>query len=372
MALAVVRAIGEAGIPIAVLHYDARDFAHRSKYVVLERTIPDPLLDESGFIAAIVDAAGRFGGSLLVPASDEAMVAISRNLAQVEAHFVVAATEWAITERFIDKSLTAAVAEANGVPAPRTRVPASEEELATDAASIGFPLLLKPTLSHLFAARYGRKMIPVANFDELLVEYRRAVADGFRMMVQEIVEGADDEVVNYNAYVSDGTPNVEFTARQIRKAPPAFGSPRLVRSEWIPELIEPGRAILAGMQFHGFACVEFKRDRRDGNYKLIEVNGRHNLSALLAVRCGINFPLLQYRHLVDGVAPEGGSFREGFYWTDVVRDVAYSARFLARERHSPLAYVRPYAMAHADAIFDRRDMAPIRARVRYLMGLGKA
>ncbi len=33
MALAVVRALGEAGVPVVVLHYDARDFAQASRYV---------------------------------------------------------------------------------------------------------------------------------------------------------------------------------------------------------------------------------------------------------------------------------------------------------------------------------------------------
>ena len=36
MALAVVRALGEAGVPVLVLHYDPRDMAHASKYVVAD------------------------------------------------------------------------------------------------------------------------------------------------------------------------------------------------------------------------------------------------------------------------------------------------------------------------------------------------
>ena len=32
----------------------------------------------------------------------------------------------------------------------------------------------------------------------------------------------------------------------------------------------------------GFACTEFKYDARDRTFKLLEVNGRHNLSSLLS------------------------------------------------------------------------------------------
>ena len=82
-----------------------------------------------------------------------------------------------------------------------------------------------------------------------------------------------------------------------------FGSPRVAISERIPDVVEPGRRILAAMEFRGFACIEFKLDRRDGVYKLMDVNGRHNLSGMLAVRSGLNFPLRQYRHLAEGIVP---------------------------------------------------------------------
>jgi predicted ATP-grasp superfamily ATP-dependent carboligase len=182
----------------------------------------------------------------------------------------------------------------------------------------------------------------------------------------EIIPGDDSSVVNYNAYFWQGRPLVEFTARQLRKAPPVFGSPRVAISEWIPEVIEPGRKILAAMGFDGFACTEFKRDSRDGVYKLMEVNGRHNLSGLLAVRSGVNFPLMHYRHLAEGVVPGGGAHRLGLYWTDVFRDTGYSLAYLRKEAFSPATYVAPYARRHCDAIFDRRDMGPFWARLGYL------
>ena len=105
---------------------------------------------------------------------------------------------------------------------------------------------------------------------------------------------------------------------------------------------------------------------RDGIYKLMEVNGRHNLSGILAVRCGLNFPLIQYRHLTEGALPETTTFRSGVYWTDFYRDAGYSVAFFRSDRYSPRAYVAPYARRHCDAIFDRHDMGPFWARFRFL------
>lgn len=118
MALAVVRSLGEAGVPVVVMHYDRRDTAQASRYVVADVVVPNPLADEGRFIDALVDQGRRFGGAVLIPASDEAVVAVSRHKPRLQEHYVVAAPEWEITERFIDKGLTAALADANGIPRP--------------------------------------------------------------------------------------------------------------------------------------------------------------------------------------------------------------------------------------------------------------
>lgn len=366
MALAVVRSLGEAGVPVIVFHYDARDFAQASRYAVAAIRVPNPMLDEAGFVDALVARAREFGGSVLFPVSDESTVAVSRNKPLLSKHYTVACPDWAVTERFIDKSQTYALAAANGVPAPRTVTPTSEGDVRAAAATIGFPLLLKPAESHLFYDRFRRKMVRAESESELIDAYRAAVEAGLAVMVQELIPGDDRAVVNYNAYFRGGRPLVEFTARQVRKAPPVLGSPRVAVAEHVPGVLEPGRAILAALAFEGFACTEFKQDSRDGVFKLMEVNGRHNLSGMLAVRSGINFPLLHYRHLAEGIEPGPVSARTGLYWTDVFRDAGYSLAFFRNERLGPTAYLRPYAHHHCDAIFDRHDTGPFATRLGYL------
>ncbi len=367
MALAVVRALGEAGVPVGVLHYDARDMAQASRYVVEDGRVPHPLHDEERFVGELMQRAPGYERPLLVPASDESLVALSRHADALSSGYVVACAAWDVVRRVIDKSCTYEVAERSGVAAPRTRVPRSGADLEVQAAEIGFPLLLKPAESHRFYERFGRKMVRVETLAALHAAYAAAVDAGLSVMVQEIIPGPDDLVVNYNAYTWDGVPRAEFTARQVRKAPPQFGSPRVVLAERIPGVIEPGRRILAALGFSGFACTEFKLDPRTGSYVLMEVNGRHNLSGLLAVRSGVNFPLLQYRHLMEGVLPNAPSSpRYGLYWTDAFRDVGYNVAGLRRERYGAAEYLRPYAARHCDAILDRRDPGPSLVRLLYL------
>jgi predicted ATP-grasp superfamily ATP-dependent carboligase len=210
-------------------------------------------------------------------------------------------------------------------------------------------------------------MISAKTLDQVIDVFQKSIDSGLEVMLQEIIPGDDNEVVNYNAYFWNGEPLIEFTAQHIRNAPPWFGSPRVVLSKQIPEVLVPGRKILKALNFNGYACVEFKRDPRDGQYKLMEVNGRHNLSTLLAVKCGINFPWFEYKHLSNGQIPSISGFQTGIYWIDIFRDLGYSAAYLLKEHYSLQQYLKPYFNPHVFAIFDIRDTKPFFKRFTFLV-----
>ncbi|MGB5633124.1 MAG: hypothetical protein WBM86_10150 [Waterburya sp.] len=237
------------------------------------------------------------------------------------------------------------------------------------ANNIDFPCLVKPSQSHLFYNYFKKKMFPVTDTKELISVYQKAAEAGLEVMLQEIIPGGDANVVNYNAYFWEGKPLVEFTAQHIRNAPPCWGSPRVVLSKKIPEVTAPGRSLLQAMGYEGYACTEFKKDDRDGVYKLMEVNGRHNLSTLLAIRSGINFPWLQYKHLALNVKPSKCDFETGIYWVDIPRDVGYSTKFIKTERYELMQYLKPYLEPHIFAIFDLNDIKPFIKRCAYFVGI---
>lgn len=366
-ALGVARALGEQDIPVVVVHYAPFDIAQHSRYVTESLAAPHPEKDPEGFLALLLEHASSWPGGIIIPTGDEAVVFASQHRTLLEKYFQVACPPWEFAERYIEKRHTYALAAACGIPIPQTLVPQNDDEIVEFSRGIEFPCLIKPSEGHLYFAHFKRKMTSVGNLDELLTAYREARDAGFEVMVQEYIPGDDDTVVNYNAYFIDGQALAEFTARHIRNGPPWFGSPRVVCSERIPEVIEPGRSILRALGFNGFACTEFKFDRRDGLFKLMEVNGRHNLSTLLAVRCGLNFPLLHYRHLAFGEVPISTRYEEGRYWIDLVRDIGFSLAFRSREHYRLSDYLRPYLHRHVFAIWALRDPVPFWARMMFIV-----
>jgi len=358
MGLGVIRALGNMGVPIVAVYYDARDMGYVSKYVKECVYAPHPEKSEDEFVERLVVSANRFGGGVLIPTSDATLATASRHKKLLEQYYIVACTEWEISKQFIDKQRTYALADAVGVPAPKTVVPHSIEDVERYSQAVQYPCLVKPSQSHQYYDRFGTKMVRVDNFDQMLAAYQQAAEVGLEVLLQELIPGGDSQGANYNSYFWNGEPLVEFTAKKIRNGPPEIGSPRVAVSKSVPEVIESGRRMLKAMDFYGYACTEFKQDPRDGVYKLMEVNGRHNLSTLLAVRCGINFPWLHYRHLVHGELPPSYEQRVGVFWIDVTRDLGYSLKAFSKEKSTLRQYLRPYFSSHTFAIFDLKDPKP--------------
>ena len=194
------------------------------------------------------------------------------------------------------------------------------------------------------------------------------------LMIQELIPGDDGQGVNYNSYFVNGKPIAEFTAQKVRIEPPFFGSPRVLVSKMIPEIIDPGRRLLKRLNYNGYSCMEFKKDSRDGIYKLMEINCRNNLSGALAVKCGIDFPWIMYKHLMWGETYYSSTFESDVFWIDILHDLVRFFVSRKEEKYRLKDYLRPYLSKKVFAVFNLKDPMPFFKRVSYIaeMALGKS
>jgi len=357
--LAVIRALASAGVPVVAVCHSRGEPGLVSRYASPRLVGPHPEDAEDEFVEFLLELGERYPGALLVPTTDEGVTAVARHKRALVERFAVACMDHEIVERFLDKWETAQLAERHGVPAPLTFIPESMADLERRRDQLAYPCVVKPRDSHLFYRVFGKKMDKVEGFDELVAAWRAADAAGLRVLVQEFVPGPDSHGANYNAYVHDGRVAVACTAQRLRSTPPQIGFPRAVVSRSLPQLAAPAGRLLAGMGVEGFANVEFKRDARDGVYKLMEVNGHHNLSGHLSVRCGVNFPLIQYDHLVDGVLSVPERFATGVYWIGFPSDITAGIRHRHSERLGASEQLQPYLRPHVFDVFSVRDPVPI-------------
>ena len=291
--LAAIRSLGRAGIPVLALDHRESPLGFRSRYAQPVR-VPDPAADEDGFVEAVVEA----GPGVLFPTHDPPLNALARNRDRLDG-FLFPFPSWDRLEAIQDKRHQLEAAVAAGVDIPETVYPSSASELA----DVPLPALVKPQHPDGFKRRFGKQAFRC----ETRAELGRAYADAepFGPMVQELVPGGDEELYSLGSYLrEDGEPLGLFSGRKLKQVPPLVGTCRVGEAVWVQEVVDAGLRFLRELGYHGISQVEFKRDLRDGRYKLMEINPRLWQWHGLASACGVDLPLIAYRDLTgESVVP---------------------------------------------------------------------
>ncbi len=363
--LGTIRGLGIKGVPVIGVYYNQMDMGFVSKYVVDKFKVHNPIISEEAFINDLISLSYKYKGSVLFASDDATLLSVSKYKNKLKDYFIIEAPDWNITRKLLSKELTYSLANEIGVRAPKTFLPADYNEAKEFSKEIGFPCILKPTVSHLFFNRFKKKMLFINNSDELANAFKNISDYNQQMMLQEFIPGNDAQGVNYNSFIADGNAIAEFTSEKVRLTPPVIGFPRVIISKKIDKVLEPGRKILNALGYQGFSCTEFKMDSRTGKYVLMEINGRQNFSAALAVRCGINFPYITYRNLIDGSVPQlTGDFLKNIYWIDPGKDFVESFRSYKNEKLPLVDYLKPYINQNVYTVPDLKDIKPFLKRIK--------
>jgi predicted ATP-grasp superfamily ATP-dependent carboligase len=224
----------------------------------------------------------------------------------------------------LDKDRTYAIAREAGVPAPWTATVRTPAEAAAAAGQAQYPCALKALYSHVFRRHFGSQTKVLVARDRAALEahFESTLALGIDVLVTEIVPGADDQFCSYYTYLDErGEPLFHFTKRKLRQWPTRFGLICYQVTNWEPAVVDAGVRFAKAAALRGVVNVEFKRDSRDGVYKLIECNHRFTAANELVRFAGIDIPLLAYNRVAGRPDSPVGSYRRGVRMWDPVEDV---------------------------------------------------
>jgi predicted ATP-grasp superfamily ATP-dependent carboligase len=254
----------------------------------------------------------RLHGHILFPCSDEALEFVAAHDAELRQHYLLSTSPPQLVLDLLDKQRTLELAAAAGIPAPRFWAIKSLADLEGIEQKVGLPALVKPVHSHRFARVFGEKLFIVQDsYTELARRVGLALEHGLDVMVVEMIPGPDTLLSSYNTYITeDGEHLFAFTKRVIRRYPVNSGNGCYHVTKWEPETARLGAEVFRKLGVRGFANVEFKQDPRDGQLKLIEINGRFTAAHELIVGSGAPVDLVAYCHLTKQPGPRFDSYRE--------------------------------------------------------------
>ena len=355
--LDIVRDLGRHGVPVAALDADPRALGFRSRYAA-GLVCPGPLEDEEAFLVFLE----QFGRSLpqpavVFPSHDEYIWPLSRHAERLGRSFIVPLSRWDVMQRVHDKKAQLEAAWRSAVDTPRTVFVQSGAELAAAADEVPFPAVLKPVESMAFKLRFHRHIIDVESPQELERIYDK-VDDLGLLMLQERVPGGEDDLWTVGSYLdAESRPLAVFCGHKLRQYPHSGGSCLAGVSAWDQRLVDAALRLLQELRFHGVSQVEFKRDRRDGRYRLMEVNARHWKWHGLAAASGVNLSLAAYR---DAIHEPYLARRQtdGVKWIVANKDVPLAILEVARRERRAGEYLRSLRGTRTDGLHSLSDPVP--------------
>ncbi|MBA7668763.1 hypothetical protein ES703_76878 [subsurface metagenome] len=320
-ALGVVRGLGRRGIPVLFLDSDRRHPARYSRSVDRRLVCPDPNESEIQFVDFLRDVAKRSRDKyMIIPAGDAEVIAISKHKEELQHFYLLPLPSFEVVNKLANKKEFYKLLNQMSVQHPRTYFPEDISELELIGRDIGYPYIVKPAYSHLFGKRFRTKCFLINSYEELTRAIEKLRDEKLEVVIQKIVPGKD--IYAFCAFFNNRSEPIAVCGYdKIRQYPPDFGSGSLCKSAWRQVPINSAIKVLKGIRYQGIAESEFKKDPRDGEYKLLEINARTSLQNRLLSRCGVDVEYVAY---LDTIGQFGGGSilpEEGILWIDEISNL---------------------------------------------------
>src|SRR5215467_4776480 len=310
-AYGIARSVGRHGVPVYGLNDRLRDplrfprycrgcFVYSDDPTQPRAYAGDSVANEEVLCRLMLEWGARFAQKpVLFATSDWFARFLSNQQQQLKDRFLF---HWAAPELFttiVDKGRMVAFCEHAGVRVPRTHITSPADDMAQIARNFVYPALIKPV--HRYTAGF-----PVESAKVLIAQSAQEAQDFFEKypqlkgatLMQELIEGGDDQVFQYTALVNtEGQITAQATVRKLRQYPAGYGSMCYGQTEKNDTLAAEGRKLILALGYRGLGSLEFKYRQKDGGYYFIEMNTRLPWYNGLFADAGVNLPYLTYLDL---------------------------------------------------------------------------
>ncbi|HET8786615.1 MAG TPA: hypothetical protein VFM38_13335, partial [Candidatus Limnocylindrales bacterium] len=274
-----------------------------------------------------------------------------------------------IHARLMDKLALYEMAADIGIRVPDFQHIRDRSDLIALLPDLRFPRVLKARMGHLAKILVGFGTVLVHTRRELLERGDHLLDRGIDFLVTDIVPGGERRLeAAVTVRREDGSYTLEYGRRKIRQWPLDYGVGSLNQSADVPGTMAMSRRLLDHVGYRGIASCETKRNARNGELYLIEVNVRIPANFGLADACGVDGSWRLYATLAD--LPLGPQPRQvnGRKCMIPFREARASWQRIRRRETSVGAVVRSWRGTRDFGVLSLRDPMPAVALVGRRVG----
>lgn len=332
-AYGITRSVGRHGVPVYGLNDRLSDALRFSRYVRDCFVYPDDpnqprayagdsVANEDVLCGLLLEWGARFQQKpVLFATSDWFARFLSNQQSKLAQKFLF---HWVPPELFntiVDKGRMVQFCERVGVRVPRTHATQPGDDMAQVTRDFAYPCLVKPI--HRYTAGFPvetAKVLIAQTPQEALAFFTKYPQLKGATLMQELIEGGDDQVFQCTALVNNADEIAAYsTVRKLRQYPAGYGSMCHGQTERNEAMAAEAFKLLRALGYRGLGSLEFKYRQKDGGYYFIEMNTRLPWYNGIFSDAGVNLPLLAYADLTGAFkefapAPPGPPQRELTTW----------------------------------------------------------
>ena len=303
---ATIRSLQDKGIRVSAYDTDKGSAGLYVKGLENRYVFDDIALNES-FLKSLLDLGDENARPVLIDLESAAIDVIGRNQGEIKKRFRLLMPSYDILDIALDKAKTAELFLEHSLGAPQTLKVDKKSDIGNWKGT--YPAVFKPR-----KGKGGRGQIVVRSEDEAKAIWdEHNFAEG-EYILQEWIPGPAQNLFTVGMLCApEGRVRGLFSGQrldvvQTRKIPEGVTS--YARSVKVPEILKAAKEFAEISGWEGMAELEFKKDERDGTYKILEINPRFWAWVRLPIVCGVDFPYMYYQIATKGDCEPVLDFKE--------------------------------------------------------------
>jgi D-aspartate ligase len=340
-ALSMARSLRARDVRVLVIDSERTSLSSHSRIFEFVRYAGVYSEEVVGFLEELASSFGE--RPVLMPSGDEHVAILSRHRERLAGCYSLNLPPPDVTDVLLDKEDFGQLARQRGWPIPHTVLCESLEDAERAAAQLPFPAVLKPRLKNRATRENSpRKAFLCDTPAELVASYRLLAQWEKEAIAQEWIPGGDAQIVFSLHYIDrTGRDLVSFEGRKIRQYLPECGSTSNALPIDAEDVRELATRILIESGARGYCSVEFKRDPRTGDLRIMEPTiGRPNLQVGLSAANGIDIVYAGYCDMAGLPLPVMKRAERPVRWVLLPHDIRSAMYYIRRGSLSWADYVR--------------------------------
>lgn len=325
-ALGIVRSFEKTDIPVVVMSW-YRDSAMTSRFCKSE-ICPNPL-DKEALIRFLMDYGKKQSSKpVLFATSDLFLMPTVEYKDELSQYYHIPVCDWDILSKLIEKEYLYSFVEKLGIPCPKTINVYKIEDFDVVRKDLTLPVIIKPSVNINFSRMLGAKAFIIKTSEELediIARIAEANLCSEKIIVQEYIPGEPTELYTITSYANKEHEITGYSiGHKIRQFPPQTGTIVSGHVVHVEEILKHAENFIKATEFYGISNIEFKKDSRDGSYKLMEINPRTGLWNLSVLESGVNLPLQAYNDVLGKPIEKEFNKKDELIWYILPIDMYYA------------------------------------------------